>query len=368
MPRHRRLNLKKFAKSVEHPVIEKYVFGRVPAELRPYGTIVDGEYVEKLLERLREKNREDLAKEILEEITKINDVGHKTMNVLIQATDLFGIQRSGKERKANLALRLFNDYPEAFQYAYDKYCIYASSSTIREYPVEGHTVTFTDEKVEKFKNLVSQFYGKLEKGYDADIRFYQDDPEFILVVDRGSYYQTQAIWEDGKIKTITYRPANEDTLIYNKDTKVLSIKAPYDKDRKNYRAAFYQAIIGDMKPEPDPEALYTLKPLQEGTFDYGGDETIGGVKLLRVILRFSKRASIVLTSPDLTKSLKREYSNYSLAAGEIAHAKFKFQVILEDKEQEVGIEITPPNVTDLYKKVYSSIIGDYLKKQGVKLK
>ena len=43
-------------------------------------------------------------------------------------------------------------------------------------------------------------------------------------------------------------------------------------------------------------------------------------------------------------------------------------MILKDKEQRVNVEITPPNITDLYKKAYAPIIADYLITQKVKLK
>ena len=368
MPLHRSLNLKKFVNSIDWPLMERYVKKHIPAKLLPLNIIMDGEYVNHLLAHLKKEGREDLSKRLLEGFTKLNDIGHKTMNILVRACGLFGIVHSGSERKANLAMRFYLDHPNAFRYAYDRYCFYASSSTIREYPVAKAPGKFTKAKIKAFKKLVSDFYGQQEKGYEVDVRHHDDGPESFLVVDRGSYYQTQAVWKGGKVDTITYRPADEDVLIFNRDNSILSIKAPYNKDRSNYRAAFYQAIIGDAEPEPDPEALYTLKPVQEGAFDYGGDETIAGVILLAVKLRFSKKDSIVLTSGDLNKALQNAFSAYSLNAGEMVHAKFEFCVILDDKEQGVNVEITPPNITDLYKKAYAPIIADYLIKQKVKLK
>jgi len=368
MPCHLRLNFKKFTNSVDPLLMEKFIKQRVSPKLLLPFLDMDDKYLNELFNHLKKQGREDLVKEIREDFTRLNDIGHKTMNVLVRACDLFGIAHSGSERKASLAMRLYLDHPEAFRYAYDRYCFYASSSIIREYPVTKAPGKFTKAKIEAFKKLVSDFYGRQEKGYEVEVRHYDDGPESFLVVDRGSYYQTQAVWKDGKIDTITYRPADEDILIFNRDSSILSIKAPYDKDRRNYRAAFHQAIIGDAEPEPDPEALYTLKPVQEDKFDYSGDETIAGVKLLSVKLRFSKTDSIVLTSGDLNKALQNQFSGFSLKAGELIHAKFEFRVILGDEEQGVNVEITPPNITDLYKKAYAPIIADYLIKQKVKLK
>ena len=368
MPRHRLLNYKKFVRSVDWELMERYIKERVPAGLLPPHIVMDADYIDFLLDHLKKLDREDLAGGILEGFTKINDLGSKTMNVLVQATDLYGVPRSGNERDANLALRLYLDHPEAFQYAYDRYCLLASSSIVREHPVAKPPGKLTKEKIEAFQKLVSDFYGRQEKGYEVKVRHYDDGPESLLVVDRGSYYQIRAVWKDGKIDTIAYRPADEDILIFNWNNSVLSIKASCDKDRKNYWAAFHQAIIGDAEPEPDPEALYTLKPVREGAFDYGGDETVAGVSLLQVKLRFSKKASVVLASGDLIKSLESEFAGHSLKAGEMIHAKLQFRVILDDREQRVNVEIAPPNVTDLSRKAYAPIIADYLLKQKVKLK
>ena len=369
MPRHRKLNSEKFEVSVGSELLERYFKKKLPDPniLQPK-IVADGSYIKELTEDLHDKGQEALVKEILEDFTKIYDTGIRTMNVLIQSTNLYGIEHSGEESKAGLAMRLFLDHPDAFQYAYDRYCYFASSSTLQEYKVEDAQFKFTMSQLGEFKKLISSFYGKQEKGYDIDLRSYKDGTEYIIVIDRGSYLQVKGIWENGKLKTITYRPANEDVLIFHKDTTILSIKAPYDKDRKNYRATFYKAFLGEIEPEPKPDALYTLEPLQDGSFDYGGNESVRHVKLLSVKQKYPNKSSAVLTSKDLLKSLKSEFSDFSLSSGEIVHAKFRFRVILEDKEENVTVEISPPNITDLYKKPYADIIADYLIEQKVKLK
>jgi len=370
MPRHRELNLKKFEVSVDSDLLERYFKKKLPdASVLPPEIILDGSFIEKLLRGLQDNGQEVLVKKMLEDFTKIYDTGHKTMNILVQSADLYNIEHSGEESKAGLAMRLFLDHPEAFQYAYDLYCYFASSSKIREYEVEGAGLKFIQAKLDEFREIISSFYGKQEKGYNVALRRYEDGPEYIIVVDRGSYLQVKGIWEKGQIKTITYRPANEDVLIFNKNTSILSIKAPYGKDHKNYRASFYKAFLGgEIEPEPKPDALYTLEPVQDGSFDYDGDETIRYVKLLSLKLKFPSKSSVVLTSKDLLDSLEYEFSDYSIKSGEIVHAKFRFRVILEDKEKNVTVEISPPNVTDLYKKQYADIIAEYLIKQKVKLK
>jgi hypothetical protein len=368
MPRHRSLTLKSFVDSVDFNLMKRYIEQKVPAKFLPKTIIHDGDYVDRVLDDLKKQGQDKIVIEVLDDFTRINDLGQKTMNVLIQATDLYDISRSGRETKSGLAMRLFLDHPEAFQYAYDRYCFLTSSSTVREYIVDSGKVRLSKSKLADFKKIASSFYGQQEKGYDVVLRHYEDGPEIIIVVDRGSYFQTKPVWEDGKISTITYRPANEDILIFNKDSSILSIKAPYDKDRINYRAAFYKTILGSTEPEPEPDALYNLKPIQDGSFDYGENEDIRQVKLLSVNLHFPDKASVVLTSKDLLKSLGNEFSGYSLKTGKMTHAKFRFRVITGDKTKDITVEITPPNITDLYKKPYANLIADYLIKQKVKVK
>jgi len=370
MPRHRELNLKKFEVSVGSDLIGRYLKKKLPDQrMLPPKITIDGNFLKKFTEALQSQGQEVLVKEMLEDFTKIYDTGQKSMNILVRSADLHNIEHSGKEKKAGMAMRLFLDPSDAFQYAHDLSCYFAPSSKIREYKVENALFKSPESKLSDFKEMISSFYGKQEKGYNVALRDYEDGPEYIIVVDRGSYIQVKGIWENGEIKTITYRPANEDVLIFNRKTSILSIKAPYDKDRKNYRAAFYKAFFGgDIEPEPEPDALYTLKPVQDGSFNYDGDETIRHVILLSVKLQFPGKSSVILTSEDLLDSLDYEFSDYSLKSGEMVHAKFRFRVILEDKEKNVTVEISPPNVTDLYKKQYADIISDYLIKQKVKLK
>jgi hypothetical protein len=193
----------------------------------------------------------------------------------------------------------------------------------------------------------------------------------VIVVIRGSYRRTMMVWEHGETKTIHFRPANEDILQFNKNTSVLSIKAPYQKDKGNYINAFTEAILGDESQAQrlDRDHTYSLEPLQDGTFSFAGSDVITSITLLEVKLamRGATNPALVIKSDDVLKTLENDLPHIRLDSGELVHAKFRFQLKVDDKLKRVTFEITPPSATDLVRKRYADVIGKYLKDKGVKL-
>jgi hypothetical protein len=177
--------------------------------------------------------------------------------------------------------------------------------------------------------------------------------------------------EKEKTKTVFFRPANEDILQFNKLTSVLSIKAPYKKDKDNYIKAFTESIIEDetQADREDRDATYTLRPLQDGTFSFAGNEIIDSITLLSVkmTIRGETDSTVEISSGNVLKTLEEDISGIRLTSGDLLHAKFRFRLNVSKRGRNVTFEITPPNVTDLTRKRYADIIADYLKENGVKL-
>lgn len=167
------------------------------------------------------------------------------------------------------------------------------------------------------------------------------------------------------------RPANEDILQFDKNNSVLSIMAPYQKDKVNYISAFTETILGDKSQteRPDRDATYTLEPLQKGSFSFAGNEVITSITLLEVKLamRGVTSPAVVISSSDVLRTLKDDLHGISLSSGDLVHAKFMFILEIDRNPRKITFEITPPNVTDLTKKKHADIISAYLKENGVKL-
>jgi hypothetical protein len=368
MPRHRSLNLKKFIDSIPESLVEEYFKQKVEGGASFSLKAFDYDSVNKFLDTIQD---EDLKSTILEDFTHINDICEKMMNILVKAVQRYGIETTGEEERQALAMDIFLHHKEAFDYAYDFYCLFNASSKMSHHNITADNFEITPEKIDRFKEKVKEFYFNLAKGQECLVRHYDEDDQAVIVVIHGSYKRSVVIWDGQQIRTLFFRPANEDILQFNKNTSVLSIKAPYQKDKVNYINAFSEAILGDesQAERPDRDATYTLEPLQKGTFSFAGNEVIKSITLLEVKLamRGVTSPAVVISSSDVLGTLKDDLNGISLSSGDLVHAKFRFKLDIDGKPRKVTFEITPPNVTDLTKKKHADIISAYLKEQGVKL-
>lgn len=368
MPRHRSLNLKKFIDSIPEPLIEEYfrkkVIGPTSLPIKSY----DYDSVNNFLDTVQDEN---LKRSILEDFTHINDICEKTMNILVKAIHRYGIETTGEEKRQALAIDIFLHHRPAFEYAYDFYCLFNSSSKMSHHNITAENFEITSYKLDRFKEKVREFYFNLAKGQECLVRHYDEEDQTVIVIIRGSYMRSMMVWDNQEIKTRFFRPANEDILQFNKNTSLLSIKAPYQKDKDNYIKSFTEAIVedGSQAERPDRDATYTLEPLQQGTFSFAGNDVITSITLLMVKLamRGVTSPAVEIKSSDVLKTLKNDLEGISLSSGDLVKAKFRFELEIERKRRKVTFEITPPNVTDLTKKKHADIIGAYLKENGVKL-
>lgn len=366
MPRHRSLNLKKLIDSIPEPLIEEYFKQKIEGETSPKS--FDFGSVNKFLDDISE---EELRDSILEDFTHINDICEKVMNILVTAVRRYNIKTTGEEKREQLAMDIFLHHKEAFDYAYDYYCLFNASSKMSHHNITAENFNITPDKIENFKKRVQKFYFNLAKGQECLIRHYDDEDRAVIVVIHGSYKRSLVIWDGQQVKTYFFRPANEDILQYDKNTSVLSIKAPYQKDKLNYIDAFTEMILEDesQADRKDRDDTYTLEPLQNGTFIFAGNEVIISINLLEVKLamRGTTSPALVIKSSDVLTTLEEDLHGISLSSGDLVHAKFRFKLDIDGKQRKVAFEITPPNVTNLTRKKYADIIGDYLKENGVKL-
>jgi len=366
MPRHRSLNLKRFVDSIPGNLMEQYLFRACNKIFRLEA--YDYEVVDRFLESLTDQ---ELKHSILEDFTHINDIGEKVMNILVKAVDKYGIETTGEETKQELAMHLFLNHPEAFAYAYDYYCLFNATSKMSYHKMPPSDCVITPEKIGKFKERIIEFYSNLAKDHECLVRHYDEIDQVVIVVIHGSYPRSVSTWQRGDLDTIFFRPAKEDILQFNKKVSLLSIKAPYKKDKINYINAFQQTILEDNSQLDDSErdATYTLEPLQKGIFNYAGNEVIESITLLEVKLaiRGSTNPEITIRSSDVLKTLRDDIAGIDLGSGDLVHVKLMFRLEADGKSRKVAFEITPPNVTDLTTKKYADVISAYLTENGVKL-
>lgn len=296
MPRHRSLTLKKLVKAIDPGLMERYFAEKLPPDAKkPFRIVMDLPAIEQFMEDPRNAEAKGLVQQ---DFRKINDICEKGKNLVVKAYDYSNIPWNHKDNLENLAMKLFLDYPKAFDYAYVWYCYYHASSKMSHHRIPGD-FKCTEKKVEAFLEETREWFKDLAKGPECIITHYDEEDSTVILIKHGSYVRTVAYWKEDKIEIISFRPASEDILLYNEEMEVLSIKASLAKDRKRYIESFCRCIMGDesLADSEDRDTIYTLKPLQDGSFSWDGNENVKRIILTEVRLKLPGSTEPVIKDP-----------------------------------------------------------------------
>lgn len=368
MPRHRSLTLKKLVAAIDPELMERYFTEKLPSNTTlPQRFIMSPKAVEIFMKDPRNVEARGL---VLQDFRKINDIGEKGKNLIVRAYKYFDIQWNTEHTPENLAMKLFLDHEDAFDYAYAWFCYYHASAKMSHHRMPGD-FSLTKTKCNSFLREIKEWFKELAKGQECIVTPYDEENSTVILIKHGSYVRTIAYWKDKEIEFLSFRPANEDILLYDKEKEILSIKATLPKDREQYIKSFARCIMGDesLAASESRDTVYTLEPLQNGSFNWNGNETIKKILLTEAILKLSggSKAVVKISSKDVRETLANDISGIRLGSGELTHARLRFAFDIDGKEKKVAFMISPPSVSDLTQKRHVEIISDYLKAQGVKL-
>lgn len=368
MPQHRSLTLETLVKAIDPSLLERYFTEKLrgKGEL-PFRIIMDWPAIQQFI--ADDRNAQATAL-VLEDFSRINDICEKAKNHIVRAYRQFDIPWDEKDSPENLAMKLFLDHADAFDFAYTWYCYYHTSSTLSSHRIPG-VFRLTAGKLSKFLKETQKWFGELAKGRECIVTHYDEKDSTVILVKHGSYVKTVAYWRENEIDVTSFRPASEDVLLYEKTPGLLRIKASLPKDREQYIALFSKCIMGDasLAESEDRDTVYTLRPLQDGAFNWNGNEQIQNILLTEIKLRLpgGTEPVIHISSGDVRKSLSESLRGVKLDAGELTYAKLRFALKVDGKKPRVSVEISPPARSNLNQKRHAEIISAYLKTQGVEL-
>ena len=158
MPRHRGLTLKKLVSAIDPELTERYFTEKLPKDTKlPERFVMSPRAVETFMADPR--NTEAMAL-VLEDLQKINDICEKAKNHIVRAYRQFKISWKEGESPENLAMRLFLDHEEAFDFAYTWYCYYHTSSALSDYLIPG-VFKLTKKKLKAFLKETKEWFGQL---------------------------------------------------------------------------------------------------------------------------------------------------------------------------------------------------------------
>lgn len=369
MPKHRGLTLKKFVRAIPWDLFERY-FAALEWEDQPSGWVfLNHEAMEEFLKR---PDNAQAGGVILEDFRRINDICEQGMNLLVRAYQRFDLEFDPDSPRQEMAMRLFLNHRDAFEFAWGRYLFYSSSSRLSFHEIPSDRVRIGGGEIATFREEVRRWFTGLAKGDVCNVRHFEDAGDEVILVSHGSYVRTIAYWEGDRIALNSFRPASEDILIYNAEDSLLSIKASLAKDREQYLRTFATCMAGDESLADDAtrKQVFSLTPLQNDTFDFGGDPPITRIELLKVRLKLYSPGDPVIEvkSRDVLHTFARDLAGLSLNSGRLIFARFCFHLHPDgEKLVKVTFEIEPPSRTNLAQKRYADIIENYLVQQGVKL-
>ena len=370
MPKHRGLTLKKFVSAIAWDLFQRYFASLVWEDQPSQWVFLNHEAMEEFLKRPENAQADAL---VLEDFRRINDICERGMNLVVRACQKFDLDFDPERTREEMAMRLFLDHRDAFEFAWSRYLLYSSSSRLSFHEIPSDRVQFGESELAAFREDIRRWFAHLAKGDVCHVRDFEDAGDTVILVSHGSYMRTIAYWEGDSIALNSFRPASEDILVYDPDASLLSIKASLEKDRQQYLRTFATCIAGDESLADDAtrKQVFSLTPLQNGTFDFGGDPPITRIELLKVRLKLPGPGDplIEVRSRDVLETLARDVKGLSLASGVLTFARFRFHLHPDgEKPVKVTFEIEPPSRTDLAQKRYADLIQRYLVQQRVKLR
>lgn len=371
MPKNRGLNLERFVESVPPDALDQY-FARLPDDGRPEGWATINAAA--LAEWLDDPAQAERTALILKDFQKVNDLARGAAPSLYRACEQFGIPLVDEgEQPEGVALRLFVTAPEAFDFAWSQFLLYATGAKLSTFLLPKDKVLLDDDRVASFSRAISGWLAGQAKGQQCRVRRFMDGDEAVILVQRGTYVQTVPFWNGDQIAMQSFRPAIEDVLVWEPEG-FLRIRSSLSGDRRAYLYHFAAQFAGDtaLAEQAERTEIYSLVPLQDGSFHYRGFGNVVQVDLVKARLKlFGGRGTVIdIRSSDVLESMRSELrGRLSLESGTLTMARLRVHIRgASGRERTITFEIEPPGRTDLTEREDTDQVIAYLKQEGVMLR
>lgn len=373
MLKHGGLSLARFVEAIPPDLLNEYV-GRLAQSAPPNATLPGGWQLlnaPALSLYLNVPENAEVAAIILEDFQRVNDIAQDGAGVLVRACIKYKVVLDSQVPET-MAMQLFLNYSEAFEFAWSRYLLYGSTARLSAHPLPLGDLIVKPEQVTRFETGVRAWFASQAKGEQCLVKSFEDTGQSVVLIQHGTYVQTVAFWDRDQVKLTSFRPALEDVLLYEPDTQTLRIKAGLAKDRDEYVRLFAVCMGGN---ERLAEAalrgeVFSLSPIEQGEFDFNGDGPITKVELRRVRMTVYGVTNLIadFRSPDILQSFGRDLPGFGISSGVLTLARFRFYVHYPgERPTTVTFSVEPPSRTDLAERRYTDLILAYLRQQGIQL-
>ena len=137
MPTHRDLNFETFVSAISPDVLERYL-SHFDWENKPGGWMLLN--VQALDDFLGETENAAFKDVVLEEFRRINDICARGMNLVVKTYKKFQLDMPEDRSAQELAMQLFLEHRQAFEYAWTRYLLFAGAPKSRSFPAQVPSV------------------------------------------------------------------------------------------------------------------------------------------------------------------------------------------------------------------------------------
>lgn len=370
MPRHRGLNLTRFIFNVPFVLFQEY-FTQVTAESEPAPAMFSNAKAMEVW--LNASDNSEASGVVLEEWGRIFDICVNGGVHLFRAYEHARLACDQERTVEELAMRLFLNDRDAFEYAWSYYLLHASQARVSQYRFPAGDLTPQPDQVKSMELFLAGMFAQQKKGSACRVRANKDAAGVIILVSRGAYMRTVMQWQGTRVVFRTFRPAVEDVMTYEPATERLNVRPGFNRDRSLYVHAIARFLAEDDKlaDRALADRVFSLETIRNGEFSYKGNNVIRRVALSEAQLQLPAlgQPTVVIKSDDVVRTLAEDLRGVRLSMGALKRVKLRFelQFDLNAKPQPVVFEIEPPGFSDLSLKSHNEHIEAYLRAQGVKL-
>ena len=231
-------------------------------------------------------------------------------------------------------------------------------------PIDGHA---SEAKRVMLKDQLGRWFGTRNCTDYSEVRVSEQPGEVTFLVIHGRTPRScGVITSDGTCGRTSFIPDSQDTLVFDKRTRRLSVNARWPAEQDFYRQAVGHVFFGDADHFLAHE-VYTGAPIiEEGARALSpvGIHRLDEVVLQRLEVRDSGTPPEVLTwrNADIGAELGGETARALLDGREITHLKMAMKIA--DRPRRVPVEITPPNKLTYDRRVGDGVVREFLLVRG----
>ncbi len=223
--------------------------------------------------------------------------------------------------------------------------------------------TPSETKLRSMAQDLDEWFNDKKRGHGARVFLFPRQNEFWFLVRHGELFKREGSLEDGEPKSIYYRPAKHDVVIYDPVVGEIRVNACTQKEKQLYREKFGQHIFGDSNFFPG-QNKYTLDPLgQNGVRSLVCNDVNGldSVQLKEIqIFRGGNQGEVeIRRAKDIFLALEERGRDFP--RGRLIRASLSVKFTSAKVPRTVTIR--PPNVARYTRDSDGTVVEEFLKKR-----